>query len=177
MKTIAAAVLDACDLLDGVKDGLIADPRACKWDPSAIQCKSGQPASDACLTVEQAGALRRAYADVRGSDGKIVVYGLARGGEPGWGVFVATKPRPAPTGPAPAGGNPLNAYIYGDANFDEARFDPVTDNRQGPLQRLRQGIRVRRSGHPPVPGQGRQADPVARPVGPRPQPLRHHGLL
>jgi feruloyl esterase len=127
VKTITAAVLDACDMLDGVKDGLIADPRACKWDPSAIQCKTGQAASDACLTVEQAGALRRAYADVRGSDGKVVVYGLSRGGEPGWGVFVAMRPRPAPAGAASADGNPLNAYIYGDAHFDEARFNPVTD--------------------------------------------------
>ena len=128
LKLIAAAVLDACDMLDGVKDGLISDPRACKWDPSAIQCKPGQAASDACLTVEQAGALRRAYAETRGSDGKVVVYGLSRGGEPGWSQFVATGQRPAAaTGARPAGGNPLNAYIYGDANFDEAKFNPVTD--------------------------------------------------
>lgn len=128
VKTITAAVLDACDGLDGVKDGLITDPRACKWDPSAIQCKPGEAASDTCLTAAQAGALRRAYADVRGSDGKIVVYGLSRGGEPGWGVFVALRPRPAPAGGgAAARGNPLNAYIYGDANYDEAKFNPVTD--------------------------------------------------
>jgi feruloyl esterase len=129
VKLVTKAVLDACDMLDGVKDGLIADPRACKWDPGAIQCKPGEAASDTCLSADQAGALRRAYADVRGSDGKVVVYGLARGGEPGWGVFVATKPRPAPTGAATpaAGGNPLNAWIYGDANYDEAKFNPVTD--------------------------------------------------
>jgi feruloyl esterase len=126
VKTITAAVLDACDGLDGVKDGLISDPRACKWDPGAIQCKPGEAASDSCLTVEQAGALRRAYADVRGSDGKIVVHGLSRGGEPGWGVFVALRPAPD-QGARAAGGNPLNAYIYGDANYDEARFNPVTD--------------------------------------------------
>jgi feruloyl esterase len=128
VKLIASAVLDACDSLDGVKDGLISDPRACKWDPAAIQCKPGEAASDSCLTVEQAGALRRAYADLRGSDGKVVVYGLSRGGETGWSTFVATGQRPAAaTGPRPAGGNPLNAYIYGDANYDEAKFDPVTD--------------------------------------------------
>lgn len=128
VKLITTSVLDACDMLDGVKDGLISDPRACKWDPSAIQCKPGQAASDACLTVEQAGALRRAYSDTRGSDGKVVVYGLARGGEPGWSTFVATGQRPASaTGARPTGGNPLNAYIYGDANYDESKFNPVTD--------------------------------------------------
>jgi len=126
VKLVSNAVLEACDALDGVKDGLITDPRACKWDPGAVQCKSGDAASDACLTPEQAGALRRAYADVRGADGKIVVYGLARGGEPGWSVFVAMRPRPAPATAAP-GGNPLNAYIYGDANYDEAKFDPAKD--------------------------------------------------
>jgi feruloyl esterase len=128
VKLVTQAVLDACDMLDGVKDGLISDPRACKWDPSAIQCKPGVAASDACLTVEQAGALRRAYADIRGSDGKVVVYGLSRGGEPGWSTFVATKPRPgsAPGAGGP-GGNPMNAWIYGDANYDETKFNPVTD--------------------------------------------------
>jgi feruloyl esterase len=37
------------------------------------------------------------------------------------------RPRPAPAGGGAAGGNPLNAYIYGDANYDEASFNPVTD--------------------------------------------------
>jgi feruloyl esterase len=124
---ITKAVLDACDMLDGVKDGLISDPRACKWDPSAIQCKPGGAVSDACLTADQAGALRRAYSDIRGSDGKIVVYGLSRGGESGWSTFVATKPRGGAPGAGGPSGSPMNAYIYGDANFDETRFNPVTD--------------------------------------------------
>jgi len=131
VKLAASAVLDACDTLDGVKDGLISDPRACKWDPGAIQCKAGEPASDACLTADQVGALRRAYAGVRAADGKMAVYGLSRGGETGWSTFVAVRPRAAAAAPAPApaapAGNPLNAYIYGDANFDEAKFNPVTD--------------------------------------------------
>ena len=126
VKTIAAAVLEACDALDGVKDGVITDPRACRWDPGAIQCRPGQAAFDACLTPEQADALRRAYADVRDTHGKVVAYGLSRGGEPGWGVFVALRPRPDQAARAP-GGKPLNAYIYGDASFDEATFDPARD--------------------------------------------------
>lgn len=124
MTMVNKAVLDACDGADGLKDGVVTDPRACRWDPAALQCKPGQAASDACLTPEQAGALRRAYADVRGADGKVVVYGLARSGEAGWGRFIGTQPSPTAASP---GGNPLNAYIYGDANYDEARFDPVHD--------------------------------------------------
>src|SRR4051794_1893219 len=33
---IHTAVLDACDSLDGLKDGLIDDPRACHFDPRSL---------------------------------------------------------------------------------------------------------------------------------------------
>ena len=40
---IHEAVLKACDGLDGVTDGVIENPRACTFDPKAIECKA--PAS------------------------------------------------------------------------------------------------------------------------------------
>ena len=49
----------ACDALDGVKDGLIEDPRACKVDASSMVCKAGD-ASD-CLTEGQVTTLRKIY--------------------------------------------------------------------------------------------------------------------
>src|SRR5205814_9079615 len=33
------AVLEACDARDGVKDGILEDPRRCDFDPGALQCK------------------------------------------------------------------------------------------------------------------------------------------
>ena len=36
---ITAAVLDKCDALDGVKDGVIDDPRKCHFDPAVLLCK------------------------------------------------------------------------------------------------------------------------------------------
>ena len=35
MTALAAAVLSACDAADGLKDGMIADPRTCRFDPSS----------------------------------------------------------------------------------------------------------------------------------------------
>jgi feruloyl esterase len=35
------AVLAACDSLDGVKDGLLEDPRTCRFDPSTLLCRAG----------------------------------------------------------------------------------------------------------------------------------------
>src|SRR5579883_1035498 len=43
------AVVEACDALDGVKDGIIGDPRRCRFDPASLLCRDGQDAPD-CLT-------------------------------------------------------------------------------------------------------------------------------
>src|SRR5581483_8423617 len=38
---IHRAALAACDELDGVKDGVIENPAACKFDPAELLCKDG----------------------------------------------------------------------------------------------------------------------------------------
>src|SRR4029450_6364104 len=43
------AVLTQCDTRDGVKDGLVADPRVCRFDPSSLLCQEKE--SDTCLTA------------------------------------------------------------------------------------------------------------------------------
>ena len=45
------AVLKACDVLDGVKDGTLEDPRRCALDPKTIECKGTDEVG--CLTAAQ----------------------------------------------------------------------------------------------------------------------------
>ena len=49
---IAQAVSAQCDKQDGVADGILNDPRQCKFDPASIQCKEGED-TDKCLTAAQ----------------------------------------------------------------------------------------------------------------------------
>jgi feruloyl esterase len=49
---VVAAQLAQCDALDGAKDGLISDPRACRFEARSLACKPGQD-SATCLTPEE----------------------------------------------------------------------------------------------------------------------------
>jgi feruloyl esterase len=60
LPAIQKAVLAQCDGLDGVKDGLIEDPRACHFNPRELLCK-GADGPD-CLTAPQTEALAKIYA-------------------------------------------------------------------------------------------------------------------
>jgi Tannase and feruloyl esterase len=78
---IQAAVNAQCDALDGLRDGVIASPLACSFDPQKLAC-SGAP-SAACLTSPQLRSLKSLYQGMRSSDGKIAFAGFSPGAEVG----------------------------------------------------------------------------------------------
>ncbi len=53
------AVVKACDMNDGLKDGLIGDPRRCSFDLESVRCRAGS--ATACLTDVQVEAARKIY--------------------------------------------------------------------------------------------------------------------
>lgn len=86
LQAISATVLSACDAGDGVKDGIINDPRACHFDPAAMACKGSD--SDDCLTPKQVESLKKVYAGPRDASGKQLFPGFEPGGEVGGGGWV-----------------------------------------------------------------------------------------
>jgi feruloyl esterase len=62
---VANAVMNKCDAVDGLKDGLIDDPRACRFDPATdvAACTAGSNGAS-CLTPAQASALKKVYGGV-----------------------------------------------------------------------------------------------------------------
>jgi hypothetical protein len=79
------AALEACDLTDGVKDGIIGDPIGCRFDPSALACRTGE--TTGCLSERQVLAARNVYAGPHTSQGvPISTRGVFPGSELDWGV-------------------------------------------------------------------------------------------
>jgi feruloyl esterase len=88
LPAITSAVLAECDAIDGVKDGVLEDPRACRWDPAALLCQGEE--TNACLTAPQIAGLEKVYDGARNPrTGAQVFPGTMRGSEAGWGMWIA----------------------------------------------------------------------------------------
>src|SRR5215510_5829618 len=111
---INRAVLNACDAKDGVKDGLLNDPRTCSFDVATLACKAGD--ADDCLTAAQIAQAKRAYSATKTASGEVVFPGKDPGSETGWGGFVGG-------GQAPGVSVGSFQVAYGDANWDARTFD------------------------------------------------------
>jgi len=92
LRLVADAVYGKCDATDGVKDGVIDDPRACRFNPAAdLPRCSGEADDGGCFSASQIAALEAIYAPVRRNGADFF---------PGWPVGAEIA------GPGP-GGNPL----------------------------------------------------------------------
>jgi hypothetical protein len=87
---VSRKVLDACDARDGVRDGILNDPRDCRFKLSSIKRCAGDSAASDCLTSAQSAAIARIYAPVTDARGRIIYPAQPFGGEnlpagwPGW---------------------------------------------------------------------------------------------
>jgi hypothetical protein len=129
LPAIESAVLSTCDALDGLKDGVIDDPRKCQFDPATLLCKGAE--SDSCLTQLQVVALKKIYAGARTSKGERIYPGYQRGGETGPGGWTAWF-----TGTSPGKGAQYafstqgGAYlIFQNADWDYRAFNPDRDTK------------------------------------------------
>ena len=140
LPAIQKAALAACDGLDGLKDGIIENPRACHFDPVVIQCQGAD--SDDCLTPPQVETARAIYGLVKNSrTGAEIAPGFSPGAEAdpaNWRVWILG----AGPGQAAAGSffaNNFFAYmVFEDPKKDwrSVNFDSdvaLTDNKIAPV--------------------------------------------
>ncbi|HLH00697.1 MAG TPA: tannase/feruloyl esterase family alpha/beta hydrolase [Bryobacteraceae bacterium] len=132
IQLIADAVNNACDALDGIKDGVLNDPRRCHFDPATLACKQGDAAN--CLTNAQVQAVKKLWTGLRTADGDQLYPPLVPGGEAGpggWANWMAGT-EPGKGGHANLGIPFLKFVVFADPNWDyrSFRFDapPGLDN-------------------------------------------------
>jgi hypothetical protein len=138
MVLVAEKVMAKCDAIDGLKDGLIDDPRKCNFDPArdVPQCAAGADRAD-CLTGAQAATISKIYSGPV-SNGKPFFPGYMPGSEQitslfgggtgsGWmNVIVSAQPNAKPADFNLAEGTmqylvhtpPKPNYDYKTFNFD-----------------------------------------------------------
>ena len=92
LEMLENAILNECDDIDGLVDGLIRDPRKCDPIPvvEALACEGGLDA-DNCFTSVQIEAIKRVYEGPSNSEGQIF-WGFPPSGEAqpgGWPLWVA----------------------------------------------------------------------------------------
>jgi feruloyl esterase len=137
---IAQAVASSCDAADGLADGLISDPRACRVRPETLAC-SGADGPD-CLTAGQIETVQAIYSDVRGPGG-VMLPGFPAGhedGRTGWQAWItgAGEPETRPDGTLAFGRNPPLGFRFQDAFLRYLAFptaDPAVDWRAFSLER------------------------------------------
>jgi feruloyl esterase len=142
LQLVAAAAMTKCDAVDGLKDGLIDDPRKCSFDPTRdiAACRQGADGAD-CLTAAEAAAVKKIYDGPR-SSGKAFFPGFMVGSEAvntapngttasGWmGAIVPAQPGAKPADFNLAEG--VLKYLVLDPpqpNYDPMSFDFDRDTR------------------------------------------------
>ena len=77
--------LQACDALDGLKDGILGNPDACHYDGKDLLCPPASAGGDSCLTADQLETIRKIHSfkrvAVKLADGWVGYEGYGRGGE------------------------------------------------------------------------------------------------
>jgi feruloyl esterase len=88
------AAVAECNKQAGTHDDVIADPRACKFDPAIVQCRAGGTDTSRCLTAAEVAVARKLYdGPVDAAGHHFTVGGPQLGSELAWtGLYVAEGP-------------------------------------------------------------------------------------
>jgi hypothetical protein len=120
LKSVETQILDKCDAIDGVKDGVMEDPRQCKVDVATL----------AGLTDVQKNALKTIYGETRNKDG-VIYPAQPFGGEgeaAGWPAWITGGGAPLPGQAAPSArfafGTEIFKYlVFNDPSWDYSRYE------------------------------------------------------
>lgn len=117
LSLLGDTVMEQCDALDGLQDGILNDPRQCDFDLASLACDMGS--DDQCLTPEQVATAQAIYGDfeIGGKMSRGTPVGSELPGNPlGWDRWIT------------GGFNPKEALDFHPGADAEGFEEPVTPN-------------------------------------------------
>ncbi len=120
----------ACDMIDGVADGVIGDPRQCTTDifnVDSLVCKNGE--KKGCLTPGQVETAKYVYQDMVDEKGKVLSPGVMPGAEAAGDWAFWMLPNEQFDGQSIIGsiGEMLTRIMRFEPGFNVDEFDPIAD--------------------------------------------------
>jgi len=123
LQLVTKSAVAACDAVDGIKDGVIDDPRRCHFDVATLACKAGQ-SGDQCLTTQQIAAFKKVYGGTANPrTGEQIFPGWSLGSESfgdrsaqGWGAYILDPKEPMRI-------DVFRYFLFNDPAWDWHTFD------------------------------------------------------
>ena len=128
---LSTAVLAACDALDGVTDGVLDDPRECRFKLSQLKACPGDRAATDCLTRAQRAVIATIQSPMLDENGKPYYPGQVLGGENlrgGWGAWITGRDTARlrqsglPNLTAMFGTEGAKYFTFSDSTWDYSRY-------------------------------------------------------
>jgi feruloyl esterase len=116
-----AAAIAACDAIDGVKDGVLEDPKRCTYDPKPLVGTSAGECG--AFTEGDVNVIRKLWEGPRREDGTFLWYGLPRGAD----LNALWTSRGTPLRPVPFGISMdwFRYFLTQDPKFDGNTVTPA----------------------------------------------------
>lgn len=136
LEVLEKSVLAKCDTLDGVRDGVMEDPRRCTFDIGSLPGCPAESNEGLCFTGDQLEAIREIYAPPSNRDGSFYVaqpFG-AEGEDWGWvnwvtGVFTDSEEMTGTAVPSlqyAFGIDIAKYFVFNDPDWDYTAYDFAT---------------------------------------------------
>jgi feruloyl esterase len=128
LQLLQKLIMQKCDMLDGVRDTILNDPRECKFNVNEVPVCPDDKAGPDCFTKAQALAIKTVYSELKNEYGQIHP-GFPLGGEDerngwdNWIVGVAGSPLSEPSLQAFFGIESLKYLVFNDSTWDYSKYD------------------------------------------------------